>query len=162
MIWLLGHRHNKLSTPKPGKGGLINFNLLYEINDLAIRMKELDKNMYFGAKPVVMELAKSFRNAMTYHEELLWKKLKGKQICGVRFRRQHPISFFIADFYCHEALLVVEVDGEIHVNKTDHDDGRSAEMEKYDIKVIRFANFEIENSLEQVIESIEMIVKERI
>jgi very-short-patch-repair endonuclease len=125
-------------------------------------MKELDKNMCFGAKHDVMELAKMLRNTMTYHENLLWEKLKGKQICGLRFRRQHPISFFIVDFYCHEARLVIEVDGEIHVDKIDYDDGRSAEMEKFGIKVIRFTNLEVENIIEKVIRRIEAIVNERI
>jgi very-short-patch-repair endonuclease len=125
-------------------------------------MKELDKNMYFRAKPGVLELAKSLRNSMTYQERLLWEKLKGKQLCGVRFRRQHPINFFIADFYCHEAKLVVEVDGEIHLDKVEYDDGRSAEIEKFGIKVIRFTNSEVENSIEKVVEGIETIVNERL
>jgi very-short-patch-repair endonuclease len=125
-------------------------------------MRELDKNMYFGAKPDVVELAKSLRNGMTYNESLLWEKLKGKQICGVRFRRQHPISLYIVDFYCHEAMLVVEVDGEIHYDRIDYDDGRSAEMEKFGIKVIRFTNFDVENNIEEVIKNIEAIVNERI
>jgi very-short-patch-repair endonuclease len=127
-----------------------------------INMKELDKNMYFRAKPGVLELAKSLRNNMTYHEKLLWEKLKGKQLYGLRFRRQHPISFFIVDFYCHEAMLVVEVDGEIHYDRIDYDDGRSAEMEKFGIKVIRFTNIEVENNIEKVIKTIEIIVNERI
>ena len=117
--------------------------------------------MYFRAKPGVMELAKMLRNNMTHHEKLLWEKLNGKQICGVRFRRQHPINFFIADFYCHEVRLVVEVDGEIHNDKLDYDDGRSAEMEKFGIKVIQFTNKEVENSTEEVIRKIEMTVNER-
>ena len=125
-------------------------------------MRELYRNMYFGAKPDVVELAKSLRNAMTYHESLLWEKIKGKQICGVRFRRQHPIYFYIVDFYCHEAMLVIEVDGEIHYDRIDHDDGRSAEMEKFGIKVIRFTNLEVENNIEKVIKNIEAIVNERI
>ncbi len=125
-------------------------------------MKELDKNMYFRAKPGVLELAKSLRNTMTYHEKLLWEKLKGKQICGVRFRRQHAIDFYIVDFYCHQAMLVVEVDGEIHFDRINYDDGRSAEMEKFGIKVIRFTNFEVENNIEKVIKRIEAIVNERI
>jgi very-short-patch-repair endonuclease len=99
---------------------------------------------------------------MTYHEKLLWEKLKGKQVCGVRFRRQHPIELFIADFYCHKVRLVVEVDGEVHNDKVDYDDGRSAEMEKFGIKVIRFTNIEVENSIEEVVNRIETIVNERI
>jgi len=125
-------------------------------------MRELDKNMYFGAKPDVMDLAKSLRNTMTHYEKLLWEKLKGKQICGVRFRRQHAISFYIVDFYCHEAMLVVEVDGTVHSFKVDHDDGRSAEMEKFGIKIIRFTNSEVENNIDRVINRIEAIVNERI
>jgi very-short-patch-repair endonuclease len=125
-------------------------------------MRELDKNMYFGAKPDVMELAKSLRNTMTYLESFLWEKLKGKQIYGVRFRRQHAIDFYIVDFYCHEARLVIEVDGEIHYDRIEYDDGRSAEMEKFGIKVIRFTNFEVENNIEKVIKRIEAIVNERI
>jgi len=86
---------------------------------------------------------------------LLWDKLKLKQICGVRFRRQHPIDFFIADFYCHEIRLVVEIDGEIHNYKREHDEGRSTEMERYFIKVIRFTNSEVEYNIEDVVKRIE-------
>jgi very-short-patch-repair endonuclease len=151
-------------TPKSPKGGLKNHKVPKggAWKRLIINMKELDKNMYFGAKPGVMDLAKSFRNSMTYYESLLWEKLNGKKICGVRFRRQHPINFFIADFYSHEVRLVVEVDGEIHTGKIDYDDGRSAEMEKFGIKVIRFTNFEIENNIVEVIYRIETIVNERL
>ena len=92
---------------------------------------------------------------MTTHEKLLWERLKLKQICGVRFRRQHPIDFFIADFYCHEARLVVEIDGEIHNHQREYDDGRSAEMERYFIKVIRFTNSEIEKNIKDVVKRIE-------
>jgi very-short-patch-repair endonuclease len=59
-------------------------------------------------------------------------------------------------------MLVVEVDGEIHNDQIDHDYGRSAEMEKYGIKVIRFTNFEVENNIKKVIKRIETIVNERI
>ena len=76
-------------------------------------MVEIEKSMYFGAKPITFEAARILRKNMTFHEKLLWEKLKLKQICGKRFRRQHPIDFFIVDFYCHEARLVVEIDGEI-------------------------------------------------
>ncbi len=118
-------------------------------------MEEIEKSMYYGAKPEIFEAAKILRKNMTLHEKLLWEKLKLKQICGVRFRRQHPIDFFIADFYCHEARLVVEVDGEIHNQKIEYDEGRSAEMDRYFIKVIRFTNSEVENNIELVFKKIE-------
>jgi very-short-patch-repair endonuclease len=73
-------------------------------------MEELDKGMYFNAKPDILEAARILRKNMTFSEKLLWDELKGKKICGLRFRRQHPIDIFIADFYCHEVRLVVEID----------------------------------------------------
>jgi very-short-patch-repair endonuclease len=77
-------------------------------------MEELEKTMYFRAKSDILEAARILRKSMTLPEKLLWDKLKEKQIYGLRFRRQHPIEFFIADFYCHQIRLVVEIDGEIH------------------------------------------------
>jgi very-short-patch-repair endonuclease len=77
-------------------------------------MIEFDKPMYFGAKPSIFRAAYILRKTMTVPESLLWEKLKSKQINGLRFRRQHPIDIFIADFYCDKAKLVVEIDGEIH------------------------------------------------
>ncbi len=142
-------------TPPTPQGGLLNYLL-----DLT--MEEIEKAMYFGAKPETFEAARILRKNMTLSEKLLWEKLKLKQICGVRFRRQHPIDFFIVDFYCHEARLVVEIDGEIHNQRREYDDGRSAEMEKYFIKVIRFTNSEVESNIEWVINKIEDETRSRI
>ena len=125
-------------------------------------MEEIKKSMYYGAKPETFEAARILRENMTSHEILLWGKLKNKQICGKRFRRQHPVYFFIADFYCHEARLVVEIDGDIHKKQKEYDDGRSAEMESYYIKVIRFKNSEVENDIEDVIKIITDEVNKRI
>ena len=125
-------------------------------------MKELEKSMYYGANPETLSAAKILRKNMTSCEKLLWERLNLKQIYGLRFRRQHPIEFFIADFYCHEARLVIEIDGEIHNHQKEYDDGRSAEMEKYFIKVIRFTNSEVENKIDYVINIIENEAKSRI
>ena len=125
-------------------------------------MKELDKTMYFRAKSDILEAARILRKSMTIPEKLLWDKLKEKQIYGLRFRRQHPIEFFIADFYCHQIRLVVEIDGEIHNQQEEYDDGRSAEMEKFFIKIIRFINYEVENEIDEVIEKITNIVNQRL
>ena len=125
-------------------------------------MKEIEKSMYYGAKPITIAAAKILRDNMTTCEKLLWERVKQKQICGLRFRRQHPIDFFIVDFYCHEAKLVIELDGEIHNQQREYDDGRSAEMEKYSIKVIMFNNSEIENNIEEVIKKIENEINGRI
>jgi very-short-patch-repair endonuclease len=125
-------------------------------------MKELDKTMYFRTKAGTLETAKLLRKNMTKTEELLWDKLKGKQLLGLRFRRQHPIDIFIADFYCHEARLVVEIDGEIHNDRGEYDDGREAEIEEFNIKVIRFPNDQVINDIESVVNKIKTAVQERI
>jgi very-short-patch-repair endonuclease len=69
---------------------------------------------------------------------------------------------FIADFYCHKVRLVIEIDGEIHERQKEYDIGRSAEMGKYYIKVIRFSNEEVEFEIDKVIRIIEQIVNDRI
>ena len=124
-------------------------------------MEELEKTMYFGAKPAIVNKARILRDTMTYYEKLLWDKLKWKQISGLRFPRQHPIDIFIADFYCHTARLVVEINGEIHLMSDEYDNGRTAEMEKFDILVIRFTNEEVVNDIEAVIGKISLIALER-
>jgi len=118
--------------------------------------------MYYRARPATLETARMLRNRMTNSEKLLWEKLKGKQLLGLRFRRQHPIDFFIVDFYCHDARLVIEIDGEIHKDQAEYDDGREAEIERFNIKVIRFTNYEVNNDIESVIAKIISIVNERI
>jgi very-short-patch-repair endonuclease len=125
-------------------------------------MIELEKSMYYNAKPQIIEAARLLRETMTISEEKLWERLTKKQILGLRFRRQHPIDIFIADFYCHKAKLVIEIDGEIHNSQKDYDIGRSAEMEKFDIKVIRFPNEDVEYNIEKVLGIIQRTIKERI
>jgi very-short-patch-repair endonuclease len=122
---------------------------------------ELDKQMYYGATRSVFETAKLLRNHMTPAEKLLWERLSHKQVAGVRFRRQHPIDIFIADFYCHEARLAIELDGEIHDQRKEYDEGRTADLEKHLIKVIRFTNSDVEMNIERVIKIIENEVKDR-
>lgn len=112
--------------------------------------------MFYGASPDIFEKASLLREIMTPAENFLWQRLKRNQFNGFKFRRQHPVKNFIADFYCHTAKLVIEVDGEIHhsdINK-EHDEGRTYEIEKFGIKVIRFKNEEIKTNIEKVIETI--------
>ena len=111
-------------------------------------------NMFYNAKPHIFEKAKALRDNMTFSEKLLWKRLKGKKVLGLRFRAQHPIDIFIADFYCHPIKLVVEIDGGIHQQEkqNEYDMGREAELKKLSIDVIRFTN-------EEVIENIDNVIK---
>jgi very-short-patch-repair endonuclease len=125
-------------------------------------VNELNKSMYYNASPSTLAAARILRKNMTRCEHILWEKLKEKKIHGVRFRRQHPIDLFIADFYCHEVRLVIEVDGEFHSGTTEYDEGRTGEIEKFGIKVIRFRNDEIENNIDQVVTNIKRIVQTRL
>ncbi|RDC56584.1 imidazole glycerol phosphate synthase subunit HisF [Pedobacter chinensis] len=114
-----------------------------------------EPNMFYGASNIIFENAKQLRNTLTDSESLLWEHIKEKKL-GVKFRRQHPISFFIADFYCHEKKLVIELDGGIH-NKPEakiSDDERTAILNSLGIKVIRFKNNELHKNLNQVLDKI--------
>lgn len=92
---------------------------------------------------------------MTDAEMLLWGHLKGSQL-GAKFRRQHPLGIYIADFYCHQHKLVIEVDGGIHnlPRVAVNDIKRQLNIEDDGIKVLRFTNDEIYNQLQKVLDTI--------
>ena len=115
--------------------------------------KTIEPAMYYGAKEVTFQTAELLRKNMTEAEKLLWTRLNKSQLC-VRFKAQHPIDIFIADFYCHSCKLVIELDGKIHDQQKEYDEGRSAEIEKWGITVIRFTNDEVFKDLDAVVEKI--------
>jgi very-short-patch-repair endonuclease len=119
--------------------------------------------MFYNAKPHIFEKAFALRKNMTPPEQKLWDRLKGKKVLGLRFRPQHPIDIFIADFYCHPLKLVIEVDGDIHKSRDrrEYDIGREAEIGRWGIRVIRYTNQEIEEHLEEVVNSIRKNCKMR-
>ena len=118
--------------------------------------KSVEPDMYFGVKPDLFKLAIEMRKNPTHSEKVLWNILRKYRIRGFLFRQQHPIYIFIADFYCHKIKLVIEVDGDVHFNdeSQEHDDGRTGEMEKFGIKVIRFTNEQVLYNQDIVIEQI--------
>jgi very-short-patch-repair endonuclease len=119
--------------------------------------------MFFGAKPDIFEKAAILRENMTEAEKLLWEKLKDRRLFHYKFRRQHPIDIFIVDFYCHPIRLVVEIDGGYHLNseQKEYDIGRSAELENWELKIIRFANNEIFKNLDNVVAKIQKEIVQR-
>ena len=119
-------------------------------------------NMFYGALPIHFEFARELRNNPTEAESFLWYHLNC--IKGIRFKRQHPILYFIADFYCHKAKLVIEVDGEYHniPEQYLYDKNRDAELEELGLKVIRFTNKEVLFEIEKTLYVIEKEIKERI
>ena len=101
-------------------------------------------------------LRQSLRNNMPPAERILWKQLKGKQLERYKFRRQHSIDEFILDFYCPQARLAIEIDGDSHYDtgQPKFDVDRSRKIESHGIKIIRFTNPEIYESLDGVLEQI--------
>lgn len=108
----------------------------------------------FGASDNIKEKAKILRKRMTESEKLLWSKLRKRQILGQYFRRQHPISIYIVDFFCYECSLVIELDGEIHKFQKKEDIERTSDLESFGLKVIRFPNQAVFNDIENVIQDI--------
>jgi very-short-patch-repair endonuclease len=121
-----------------------------------MRSRVIERNMFYGASRNIFQKAKELRNNMTDAEVLLWDELKNRKIFKSKFRRQHPIDIFIVDFYCHEIKLVIEIDGEIHLEKdvAEHDDGRTHELEKLGIKILRFTNDQVFNDINSVVKEI--------
>ena len=120
-------------------------------------------SMFYNAKPLIFERAKQLRSNMTPSEQMVWECVRGKKILGLRFRPQHPIDLFIADFYCHPLKLVIEIDGGIHKSKDqkEYDIGREAELERWGIKIVRFTNKEVEIDIELIKIKIEQICTKR-
>ena len=108
--------------------------------------------MFFGAKAELFSLALQMRKNPTEAEKVMWKILRKFRQSGFPFRRQHPIEFYIADFYCHNLRLVIEVDGEIQ--------GRTGELERFGIKVLRFTNNQILHDSDLVVDKINATLKE--
>jgi very-short-patch-repair endonuclease len=97
---------------------------------------------------------RSLRKSQTTSEGLLWSTLRAKQLCGLKFRRQHPIEPWIADFACLEKMLVVEIDGGYHDNVVEDDLKRQKHLEALGWKVIRFTDKEVEEDTEAVARAI--------
>ncbi|HEY2344485.1 MAG TPA: endonuclease domain-containing protein [Xanthomonadaceae bacterium] len=99
------------------------------------------------------KLQRGLRKKPTDAEHKLWQRLRGKQLDGCKFRRQHPYYDFILDFVCLEQKLVVEVDGGQHADsKTDA--ARDAFLRGGGFRILRFWNHEVLNQLEEVVEVI--------
>ncbi len=121
----------------------------------------ITENFYFGASPEIIRRARLLRLTMTYTEEILWERLRNFQVKGVKFRRQHPISRFIVDFYCHELKLVIELDGNVHQEEVqqERDVNRTYELEELGLTVLRYENNIVKTNIASIIKEIETYLK---
>jgi very-short-patch-repair endonuclease len=112
--------------------------------------KEQDKDTL----PAMYARAKELRHDLTPAESILWNALRDRRLNGLKFRRQHPVGMFIADFYCAKFRLIVELDGRVHQNTVEEDLSRTRHLADYGYQVIRFNNDEVEKDLPHVLSSI--------
>jgi 5-methyltetrahydrofolate--homocysteine methyltransferase len=113
--------------------------------------------VHYTNRPVYGEqkqFARSMRRAPTRAEEVLWQAVRHKAIDGFKFRRQHVIGRFIADFYCAEGRVVIEVDGEIHDHQRQDDADRDDYLRSAGLTVLRFTNDTVLTQLPEVIAAI--------
>lgn len=103
---------------------------------------------------VVKQQARQLRKEMTTAEARLWERLRGRRLAGLKFRRQHPVGPFIADFYCAEQRLIIELDGAIHAAQIEQDQARTRQFEAHGYRVMRFRNERIEQEIEKVLSEI--------
>jgi very-short-patch-repair endonuclease len=113
--------------------------------------------------PLILAHAREMRHPQTPAEAALWRSLRNRQL-GFKFRRQHPIDWFIPDFYCAEAKLLFEVDGASHLEpeQIEYDKLRTEYLEELGYKVIRFTNDDVKFNLQGVIGEILRVVESRV
>lgn len=109
---------------------------------------------------LLLDNAKEMRSNPTEAESVLWLQLKGKKL-GVKFRRQHPIDSFIADFVCLDKKLIIEVDGEIHNFQQEADALRTERLNELGYEVLRFKNEEVLADVDNVLTKISTILAQR-
>jgi very-short-patch-repair endonuclease len=121
----------------------------------------MEDNLHKGANPRLFHFARLNRQVQTEAEAIMWKCLRNRNLNGFKFRRQHPIADFIADFFCLECNLVVEIDGNHHNEREqkEYDEGRTYELGELNIKVIRFTNQEVLENLDFVLQTISQNLK---
>src|SRR5687768_4605532 len=122
--------------------------------------KKEQRLMFAGAGRKIFDYARELRKSSNEAEDLMWKHLRNRKLRGLKFRRQHPLAGYIADFYCHEKKLAIELDGEIH-NETinvDYDIARTYELNEYNVLVVRFTNDKVLTDIDSVLNDLKKLI----
>jgi very-short-patch-repair endonuclease len=128
------------------------FNIPGEKNMLEKEKKKPIKIYYDN---YLKKIARELRKQSTLSEVLLWQKLRASQMMGYRFNRQRPIGKYIVDFFCKELKLVIEIDGDSHLNKWDEDIDRQTYLESIGLTVLRFYDRDVKRNINAVLFAIE-------
>ncbi len=123
------------------------------INFIYIK-KMMSRNKILHYNEHLKQRARELRKNSTSSEILLWKYIRKKQINNLEFHRQIPIDNFIVDFYCHEIMCAIEIDGSSHDNKEEYDKERQLKLESMGVKFIRFNHSDVIKNIEGVVETI--------
>ena len=120
----------------------------------------MKRKMFYKADPLIFEKARELRNKLTPAEQTFWLRLR-EQFPEYKFRKQHPIAIYVADFYCHKLKLVIEIDGSVHDSEEAklNDEKRQNDLENLNLIVIRFTNNQVKNEIELVIEKISSTIE---
>ncbi|SFR88275.1 Very-short-patch-repair endonuclease [Dyella sp. OK004] len=105
-------------------------------------------------KRLNVDRARVLRRTSTDAEQALWYRLRSRHLMGWKFRRQHEIGGYIADFVCSDAMLIVELDGGQHADKVAYDERRSCELQTMGYRVLRFWNNDVLTNIDGVLEVI--------
>ena len=117
-------------------------------------------NKIIPYNPALKNLARKLRKESTLSEVLLWQKIKGKSL-GVEFHRQVPIDAYIVDFYSHELMMAIEIDGNSHEIETvyENDIVRQERLENLGVRFIRFNDNDVKKDMANVIRALEGFVE---
>jgi very-short-patch-repair endonuclease len=110
----------------------------------------MDEQARHRVRPHMTARARSLRCDSTFPERLLWGMLRGGRLEGFKFRRQHVIGTYVADYCCAEANLVIELVGESHVGRGEMDHARTEYLQAQGYRVIRFTNDDVLQSPDAV------------
>jgi very-short-patch-repair endonuclease len=113
--------------------------------------------------PIILSRAREMRQPQTPAEATLWQNLRSRNL-KYKFRRQHPIGRFIIDFYCAEAKVLIEIDGDSHLRKEqiEYDEARTEYLEELGYSVIRFTNDDVRYNIHAVVDEIVRVIESRI
>ena len=117
------------------------------------------RNKIIPYNPKLKELARQLRKNSTLAEVLLWQKIKNKAF-EVQFHRQVPLLEYIVDFYCHELMLAIEVDGNSHENNFLDDQKRQLKLEEQGVRFLRVTDKVVKNEMFSVLLKIEQTIDE--
>lgn len=144
----------KRPYPPTNREGELDERMIFVTKDIAMKPDRNRIKIPGNLEQKILQAARTIRKNPTRSEALLWQELRGKRLNGVKFRRQQPIGPFIVDFYAPSIRLVIEIDGDIHLQQQCADQSRQMILESLDLKILRFSAKQVESDIDSVLSAI--------